>query len=96
MEVGLLATSSFLFGALLLLSICVYILFFSHQNQVDRALVECDQILHKLNSTLDDFKKVTAEASAANQSLGQAIIDFDTKLKDLESRIVMTRMHRER
>lgn len=84
--------SVFLFGAFVSMAFCLNLLFSSHQKLVDRAMDRCHEIEIRLNQQVEEFKEVTAKASAANQTLGEAIADFDIKLKELENRIAMVKM----
>lgn len=92
MELVLVVATSLSLGALLSLFVLINMIFKSHQKLVDAALQECKRLERNIAQKTEEFADVTAKASAANMSLGTAITDFDMKIKDLESRIAMSRM----
>lgn len=94
MEVMLLASGAFLFGTALALVFCLYMIFDSHKKHLSHIHQQNLDLQEDLKEHIEEFKEVAAKASLANQSLGQAIVDFDIKLKDLETRIAMSRMQR--
>jgi hypothetical protein len=94
MEIMLIISAAFLLGALACLGLCLHIIFKSQIIHIDKVLAECSSNLVKMDHKVEEFREVTAKASAANQSWAQAITDFDLKLKDLENRVAMTRMQR--
>jgi len=87
----LIISAALLCGAFISAALCLHIIFYCHNSQIDKAIGECHNMLGLLERNTIDFKKVTADASAANQSLGQAVQDFDLKLKELEDRVAMLR-----
>ncbi len=86
--------SFFCFGSLVALVSLMRLIFDSHSAILASAQREANTWAKSLKEKTYDFAEITKKASDANLSLGQSIIDFDLKLKDLENRVAMIRMQR--
>lgn len=86
--------SFFCVGALVTLVGLMRMIFESHSVILSGAQREANEWRKALKEKTEEFGEITKKASDANASLGQAIIDFDLKLKDLENRVAMLRMQR--
>lgn len=86
--------ASFLLGSLVVLLILIRLVFDSHSVLVDQSRVDAQHWAETLKTKTKEFEEITRRASEANLSLGQSIMDFDLKIKDLENRVAMVRMQR--
>ncbi len=86
--------SFFCFGAIVVLISVMRTIFDSHSVLTTNIRLDAHNWAETLKEKTSEFADITKKASDANLSLGQSIIDFDLKIKDLENRVAMIRMQR--